>query len=164
MTSLNYHIDQAFPYKLIDAKASILSTFRSIIKIFAVRKWNTGIFLKFYSLLGLNRDLYKLYLITSGILKIHTDNPSLSLEDTKELHQQSKAMLLRFSSTFATLEHKRLFRNKESKQIAENTLSNLYKIEFELRKRAYSEAPIISEDRNLTEFASALSLSSLEHS
>lgn len=83
-------------------------------------------------------------------------------KEAKFVHTDASKILSRVRKSYNVLEEVNFFSNSETKQISEMTLDNFYYIERYLRRLAFSGMDENPDDKNLTEFASTLSLGSLQ--
>jgi hypothetical protein len=161
MYSANYHIQPNILTKLFDLKVYALSSITNIVRsntlfrTVAKHITHTGF------VLGVNKDLTKIFLITEG-LKSVINSPEYDKFFAKADHQYSKNSLLNYRQSFARLEKSRFFKNGTTRRLSNSVLDNLYKLEYELRKIAFDDQHSVTpEDSKLRQFASELSLSSL---
>jgi len=151
----NFHIAQGNPsYKLWIFNILSLGIVAYVTKkLLSARYWKTRIVVK------LNKILGEIYVISEGLKVVVKD---FDKEKAAQEHNKAKKVLLNYRSLISKLEKVDFFKNQETKTISENTLSNFYSIEAHIRMLAFSDKPVIPEDESLTEFASRLSLGSLQ--
>lgn len=108
----------------------------------------------------LNRVILKRLLLQSIVLKRKASK--YTSKESRIVYVHSKKLLFSYRKLFSTLEKNNFFNNDETEKIAEETLSNFYDLESILRNKAYENEPVNSDNKALTEFASDVSLLSLE--
>jgi hypothetical protein len=150
MPFANYYIDDLYSAKYYWIKvANILPAFTK--KVSRVHL-NTGF------VVNLNKVLTKVYLITEGQKNVID---TFTKEKALESHAKSIKNLNLYRELHDALEKIDFFNNVSTKEILENIITNCYFLEGKLRMIAYSNSPTI-DDKNLIEFASHLSLGSLQ--
>lgn len=108
---------------------------------------------------SINNRLSKIYLISEGFLTVIKEKENdLSNKDLSRLHKVSGNLLKMYIRLYTRLEKVEFINNQETKQISEDTLGCLYKLEAFTRNLYYATAPAIPEDRELIAYASSLSL------
>lgn len=137
-----------------DFKIHTLSRISKIIKALHLRIKITRL------IAGLNNDLSKLFIVTEG-LKSAIDNKKLA-GDLLSSHEEYKQRLFSFRKTFAFLERVKFFRNNTTRKLCDEILANYYSIEYKLRIAAYPSKESSIDDEELLEFASSLSLNSID--
>lgn len=153
MQLANYYIADVKPNRLFSSAVHIFSTIPPLFKWLSRKYWKTGIIVK------LNKELSELYLITEG-----QKNKILELtkEDSLETYKKAEHNLNSYRKLYTLLEKVDFLNNPDTKEIAENTLSNFYFVESRIRMIAFSDSPAIPEDKSLIEFSSNLSLGSAQ--
>jgi hypothetical protein len=137
-----------------DLKVIIWSRISKIIRSFNLHIELTHVIFR------INRDLNTLFLITEGVKAIINDKKIEG--DTVKIHSKYKKALFAFRHTITILENVNFFRNPTTRKLCNNILDNYYTIEYQLRKIAYPETNNNqTEDQELLEFASSISLGSL---
>lgn len=106
----------------------------------------------------INKNLYKIYLESEGLKSVLKD---VDAKEAKVVHPTVYRILCKHRKLYSVLEKVDFFGNSETKEICENLMTNFYWIERYLRRLAFSGMDKNQDDKNLTEFASTLSLSSL---
>ena len=139
-------------------------------------------FLRVYGICGrLFIALYKRkkYYLRTGLVKVFNQNLHLmgatARRLTKELanidvsrarkaYPRVKNMHLRFSTIYSSLEKIDFLNNPTTHKIAEEALKSHFDMELQYRIKAYCNEPSVDDETELTDFASHVSLTSLQES
>lgn len=153
MSSINLHINQGRPpsrfYLFFIGILGLAFLFFQKIRI---RNLKTGL------IKIVKKHLTKVYLISEGLKSVVKD---FNKDRAEEEYGTAQDIANKLRYMVHKLEEINFFNDKEIKNIAESTILNFYQIEATLRTIAYEDLPAISEDKELLEFASRISLSSL---
>jgi hypothetical protein len=150
-TYADYHIDDSFSTKVLKFTLIALSIGAALKKIIKIKNW------KIFAIAHLNKQLNKIYIITEGFKTI---SEKAKKEEALKEYDRAQNALEKYRYFFEQLEKHNFFSHRKTRLIAENTLCNFYAIEANLRNVAFSDVTV-PEDRELLEFASNLSMSSL---
>lgn len=107
----------------------------------------------------LNKSLSRSYVYYEGLKKIilsTTDKEQAVLDLPR-----ARKVLFYHIRFFNTIEKLQYFRNAETKHLCERILDNLYSIEGHLRRTVFANSDLPVNDKELREFASSVSLSSI---
>ena len=148
----NYHIEHSFSGKILASIIGLLGLFSFLLKPFKVRWYKTGLIIK------LNKRLYKVYISSEGLKSVAKD---YTKEQALEAYPHYEEMLKDYRQLYSSLEKVHFFNNDTTKDVSEKTLSNFYSLESGTRRTAFADINI-STDKHLFEFASRLSLESLQ--
>jgi hypothetical protein len=150
MSYANYHIDNNSPNRFYEYIVNFLSFFSSVLNR---KNWRTGLVCSF------NNKLAKWHLYSEGLKSVVK---KFEKEAALKKHSTVLKMLKDFRSLYSQLEKIKFFKNPETEELIEGIVSNLYSAEASLRNIAYTEDCNNDEDQSLKEFASRLSLGSLQ--
>lgn len=153
MSAIQLHIDPFYSNRNLDAKLfalKIVSNVRSFLRSRLVG-------LKNWIIQTTNKDLAKVFIMVKGLNDIIEE---FTPQQAKiELPLASKA-LRKFRKHYTILEKIEFFNNEETKFLSENTLLSLYHIEGKLRSLSLSEESSPSDDKDLQEIATRISINS----
>lgn len=154
MLPINYDIKPDFFQKLQDIKLRIVSKLPSISN--RIRKLNlhTGLIDAF------NRSLTKTLIYSEGLknITLKCNDP----EEAAEAYPKAKDTFFKNVKFISRIESAHYFYNADTKRICDGIIDNFYAVESHLRRTAFSDSQSDTEkDKDLTEFASYLSLSSV---
>lgn len=150
----NFHIEQPGSH-LTQWYLQLISLLSKIAKRIRLKRLKWGIVRR------ANKMLYKIYVESEGLKGVVKNS---TIESAKGEHKKAIKALTVYRTMYEWLEDVDFFNNSDTKEIAENSLANFYYLERYLRRLSFSGNCEGSEDKNLLEFASALSLGSLNES
>jgi hypothetical protein len=149
----NLKIEDLLGYRKTSLGISVLSVLSSIKKKLHIGSLKTGIVAK------INTRLYKIYLISEGIKSsISEDNCTAA----KESYPHTTKALNEYRKLHSLLEKTDFFGDSRIRDLSESTLSNFYAVETRTRHLAFDHKSCNSDDESLNQFASSISLGSLQ--
>ena len=154
MISPDYHIDQLLRVNPI---AQIRVYFINFITFFYRKthlSLHTGLVNKYRK--TIIQRLNKTYVLTEGLKSIVRD---YDRDQAIRQHDGVETLLIIYRLNFAKIENDDYAVTPLIKSLFEKIIENLYQIEFELRRKAFTDNPVL-DDKTLTEHAAHLSLSS----
>lgn len=154
---LLYHYDIESPinnylYRLRIICLSYLSKLKTFLKLKNLR---TG------AIARVTKQVEQIYLISEGLRKVIEENEVTSTESLVKFHSRLQRLLKRHLSYYTLLEKSGFLGQIEIKNLSELTLANFYAVEAKVRHLAYPENAKDSDDENLKDFITQLSLGSL---
>jgi hypothetical protein len=153
MLHVQYDITPGFMDKLQVVKINVAGLLPSLSSLIKRYSFKTGIVDK------INKTLTKIFIYSEGLQKVVLKN-----NDPKEAeadYPQAKKTLFRYVRLIAHIEKAHYFYNNVTPGLCEGILDNFYAIESHLRRTAYSNKKSDGRDKELTEFASHVSLKSI---
>lgn len=147
----NYDIENSFSSKLLGLGISTLGFFSFFKRKLNLKNLRTGL------INSLSKRVKDIYVISEGLKQVVLDTDA-SNNNISEAYPHAKKALEKYKRLYSSVEKRNFFGQKEMQDLSESTLANFYKIESHLRQIAYSDMNV-PEDKELTEFASTLSIS-----
>lgn len=153
---LSHNIEQEFHNWRFDSRVIILNLLSKIRRIlnFSLR---TGL-IKYFTK-KIIKWTRKVYFLSEDIKNDVLKN---CVVVDKDFHNISEQVLLRYIKMYSKLEQSEFLDNSQIKTLSEKTLQNLYFIESRSRFLSITEKSNNSDDDCLNEYASILSLGSLQ--
>lgn len=151
----NYHISHPqvnIFHKSLYFIIGLIAILNKKIDLIKIKTFKTGLIVK------LNQILNRIYTHSVGV---KTLIQGFDLEKAREEYPKALNQLEEYRSFYLKLEKVDFFNNNETKELADQTLSNLYKIEFHLRFITFTDISKNNEDKTLKDFASSLPLGTI---
>jgi hypothetical protein len=108
-----------------------------------------------------NRKLNAIHNDVEGVLdQINTEG--LDAESAKKKYTHVERVLSKYKNIYNRLDKANFFNNDKTKEVSNALLVSLYSLEYQYRTVAFCDLTPSEEDKNLIDFASELSLGSLQ--
>jgi hypothetical protein len=130
----------------------ILKVLNNLRNFFKIETLKSGLIDK------ITKQVADIYLLSEGAKNLIKNN---EIENPVEAYPGAKKILKKIIRYHSALEKVNFFDQKDLKELSELCVANFYEIESNLRQIAYADKKV-PEDKELTEFASNLSLSSIQ--
>jgi hypothetical protein len=150
------HLDPFYSNRQIDLKVTLINIAGKFVSLVKKRLHITS--LKTGIIKSLNKDLGKMYLMVKGLSCYVAEE--LTAEKAKEEYKSAESSLNKFKHLYSLLEAVNFIGSRETEELCNRILIELYAIEGKLRNLAFQDVTTTGEDEELKKISSVISINS----